>query len=157
MDLASVVLVAMSLTMNSPTCPYCNKTAYLVTGAKVYPHRKDLYSKNFFACLGTCQAWVGCHPGSKQPLGRLANAQLRSLKQATHAAFDPLWQLGGFDRSGAYAWLAQQLNISVEECHIGMFCEQRCEQAIAVCNHRRKVFLEQKLSAPRQTDDAHQC
>lgn len=108
------------------TCPYCGATAVLVTGREVYPHRPDLYGKAFWRC-GPCDAWVGCYPGTTNPMGRLADAELRRAKQNAHAAFDPLWRRGVYpSRTAAYQWLASQLGIHPRDCHIGMFDAPRC-------------------------------
>jgi len=121
-------------------CPYCGKNAEFVGGERIYPHRKDLYSKRFYACF-PCKAWVGVHVGTKRPLGRLADAKLRRAKQAAHAAFDPIWKKGKggrqVKRSEAYAWLAGQLGISLDECHIGMFDFETCCRVVALCELRR--------------------
>lgn len=101
----------------------------------LYPHRPDLFGKRFWRCL-PCAAWVGCHPDTTEPLGRLANSELRSLKQAVHRVLDPLWQQGGMSREEAYAWLAEQLELTAEECHVGMFDPATCRRAIEVLNHR---------------------
>ena len=77
--------------MIAPVCPYCNEDAVLTTGTVLYPHRPDLATKHFWMCWKD-KAWVGCHPHSDAPLGRLANADLRRAKMAAHAAFDPLWR-----------------------------------------------------------------
>jgi len=58
-------------------CDYCQQQAKLVTGDIIYPHRPDLYSKKIWHCE-PCRAWVGTHKGTVKPLGRLANAELRS-------------------------------------------------------------------------------
>lgn len=50
-----------------------------------------------------------------------------------HLAFDVHWEFGGCTRSEAYAWLARRLNMKQEDCHIGMFDEEQCMQAIEVC------------------------
>ena len=121
-------------------CPYCGNTAKLVTGKSVYPHLPELYGKYFYMCE-PCEAWVGCHPGTKTPLGRLANMELRRLKSAAHAAFDPLWRAKirrdkctkAHARGAGYAWLADKLGIKVDECHIGMFDESLCRKVSIVC------------------------
>lgn len=128
-------------------CPYCYEPARLVTGERIYPHRPDLAEKRFWHCED-CEAWVGCHPRNPHfgqdgtaPLGRLADRALRQAKQRAHAAFDPLWQ----PRSGkrcfghrkeAYAWLAAQLGIGVEDCHIGMFDVETCNRVVQACLER---------------------
>jgi hypothetical protein len=112
-------------------CPYCNNEAQLVSGDVIYPHRPDLRSKAFYLCR-QCGAYVGCHPGSVRPLGRLANAELRSAKIAAHEAFDPLL-LNHESRSAAYRWLAQQLGINRADCHIGMFDVNQCRRVVEIC------------------------
>ncbi len=111
--------------MSNPVCPYCESTSELVTGKRIYPHRLDLAKKRFYLCED-CDAYVGCHPKSTRPLGRLANAELRQWKMKAHAAFDPLWKRGPMTRSEAYAWLAEELGIPAEECHIGLFDVETC-------------------------------
>lgn len=121
-------------------CDYCGLPAKLVTGSAVYPHRADLASKNFYQCE-PCKAWVGVHPGTITPLGRLANAELRGMKQAAHAAFDPLWEgkirrdkcSKSAARRAAYAWLSEQTGIPPEETHIAMMDVARCRKVIEVC------------------------
>jgi len=66
------------------------------------------------------------------PLGRLANAELRSAKSAAHAMFDPLWKSKKMRRSQAYSWLAAQMKIKPEDCHIGMFDVEQCKQVFQI-------------------------
>ena len=113
-------------------CPYCGAEAHKVTGKEIYPHRKDLYSKKFYQCK-PCDAYVGCHPNSDKPLGRLANADLRRAKMAAHAAFDPIWKSGNKSRSKAYSWLAEAMKLTPDKCHVGMFDVAQCEQVVALC------------------------
>lgn len=128
-----------------PRCPYCRCTAEKVTGQVVYPRRRDLWDKIICRCE-LCDAWVGCHPGTDVPLGRLADADLRTAKQRAHAAFDPLWkkkmerdQCGkGAARRAGYTWLAEQLGIRREDCHIGMMDVALCERVVEVCQDARR-------------------
>lgn len=113
-------------------CPYCKGRAEKVTGEKIYPHRPDLYHKTFWECE-PCDAYVGCHPNTDTPLGRLANFDLRMAKQAAHASFDPLWKDGKMSRASAYKWLSEQLGINRKDCHIGMFDEETCERVVSIC------------------------
>jgi hypothetical protein len=115
-----------------PTCPYCNAKAALVTGKELYPFRADLHDKKFYRC-SPCQAHVGCHPGTLNPLGRLANAELRRAKMAAHEAFDPLWKSGQRKRASAYAWLAERLGIDKKDCHIGLMDIDMCRRVVEVC------------------------
>jgi hypothetical protein len=118
-------------------CPYCGSTSEQVTGKVIYPHRLDLHGKVFYQCR-PCGAYVGCHPGTSFPLGRLANAELRAAKISAHAAFDPLWRSPFPDekfgsRKKAYGWLAEQLGIPRNDCHIGMFDVETCHEVVKVC------------------------
>lgn len=115
----------------TPICPYCRKFSEKVTGEKIYPHRADLHRKVFYECE-PCGAYVGCHGGSDKPLGRLANKELREAKKAAHAAFDPIWRSGKKSRGGAYKWLAAQLGISGDDCHIGMFDVNMCKRVVEI-------------------------
>ena len=117
--------------MVGPICPYCGQPSNLVNGKIVYPHRHDLYDKQFWLCQ-PCVAFVGCYPHSTKPLGSLANAELRKERSKVHAAFDLIWKRGGTPRSKAYIWLANQLGLPVEECHIGMFDVQLCRSALTL-------------------------
>ena len=116
---------------NEVLCDYCGTVATLVGGNKVYPHRKDLYKKNFWLCE-TCGAYVGTHRNDI-PLGRLADAELRIEKRKAHKAFDPLWQKGKQTRSEAYIWLAKKLEINEDQCHIGMFDSDMCKKVVSIC------------------------
>lgn len=113
-------------------CPYCDQPAELVTGQDVYPHRRDLWTKRFWAC-DPCDARCGCHGNTDQPLGRLANAELRQARMRAHAAFDPIWKRGKKGRSAAYKWLADQLGIEPKDCHIGMFDVETCGRVVSIC------------------------
>jgi hypothetical protein len=124
-------------------CPYCEKPAvFQPSSAHVY-HGRD-YGP-IYECA-PCSAWVGCHPGTDTPLGRLANKELRQAKMAVHAAFDPIWKARyarkhatdprytkGMARGGRYKRLAELMGIPREECHIGMFDLAHCQAAIRIC------------------------
>lgn len=138
------------MNLTAPHCPYCSRPAELVDGGHLYPHREDLYDRNFWAC-DTCAAYVGCHAAGAYifdkdgerivsdgtlALGRLADALLRAAKLRAHAAFDPLWrdrEPRSRARREAYAWLAKALGIPVHECHIGFFDVGQCERVVELC------------------------
>lgn len=123
--------------IRSVVCQYCGNQANLVMGDKIYPHRKDLFTKKFYICE-SCQAWVGTHRDGT-PLGRLANKELRLLKKKAHDSFDPLWRYGAKNRQQAYRWLAKEMNLSREQCHIGMFNEEQCKKVIEICREKTGV------------------
>lgn len=114
-------------------CDYCGKPARLVTGLVIYPHRPDLSHLRFWMC-DPCSAYVGCHKNSDRhvPLGRLANAELRTWKQQAHSNFDPLWKSGEMSRRDAYTWLADQMKLDFKKCHIGMFNVEQCKRVVQI-------------------------
>lgn len=125
----------------TPDCDYCGKPSELVSGAVLYPHHGQKFADKYFFRCAPCQAWVGCHDGTFKPLGRLANAELRRAKSAAHFAFDKLWQgkmrrdkcSKSVAREAAYGWLAKELGIAREDCHIGQMDLAMCDRVIAVC------------------------
>lgn len=125
-------------------CDYCNQPAELVTGRTVYPHRPDLFHKMFWVCH-PCDARVGCHAkgSGREPLGRLANAELRAAKVAAHSAFDPLWR-GAKNhkvaRTTAYQWLARRMGLAGSQCHIGMFTVEQCQRVVEVCRANQEAM-----------------
>ncbi len=116
-------------------CPYCEAKAELVHGDAIYPHRHDLRDLKFYRCE-PCEAYVGCHKGTTNPLGRLADAELRKAKMAAHAVFDPIWRSGRMKRTQAYQWLAAQLGIDPKDCHIGMFDVDTCCRVASICSNQ---------------------
>lgn len=114
-------------------CPYCGSPVVLRDSRYVYHSKKD-YGK-LWVCSNfpKCDAYVGCHPNTIIPLGRLANKSLRIAKSKAHHAFDPLWKSGLMTRKEAYIWLSAVLNIPQERCHIGMFNEEMCNKVHDLC------------------------
>lgn len=115
-------------------CPYCNKKPELVHSEVVYGPGVDY---GMFWYCKTCVAYVGVHRGTDQPLGRLANKELRALKKEAHMYFDNLWKVllkpgltKNVARSEAYKWLSEVMKVPLPEAHIGMFDEDQCRMAI---------------------------
>ena len=124
--------------MKKPTCPYCKVPArFFASSAKFYNGRD--YGP-VYACE-PCGAWVGCHKGTHNALGRLANKELRAAKQLAHGAFDRLWQAKirkeglskGRARKAGYTWLAIQMGIEVHRCHIGWMDLEECRRVVELC------------------------
>lgn len=121
------------------TCPYCGAEVELRDATYVYPnHSKAHKWGKMWVCsrFPECDAYVGCHKGTTIPLGRLANEKLRTFKKEAHRQFDPIWRSGLLSRQEAYKWLAEMLNIPMEECHIGMFDVKMCQKVIELCKHQ---------------------
>lgn len=121
-------------------CGECGKPAGLVDGRTIYPHQPDLSAKAFWRCA-VCGAYVGCHDGTFKPKGSPCGPETRTARIAAHAAFDPLWrrkiEKDGVPqheaRGSAYRWLAAQLGIAGDDCHIGMFDAATARRVVEVC------------------------
>jgi ssDNA-binding Zn-finger/Zn-ribbon topoisomerase 1 len=114
--------------MTPPTCPYCHTPAKLTNST-------EIYNKNYgwlWTCTNypTCDTYVGCHQGTTVPLGTLANKELREWRSKAHRTFDQTWKHNQTTRTDAYAKLAKQLNIPIQQCHIAMFTKQQCQHII---------------------------
>lgn len=130
-----------------PTCDYCNRpTAFLPSSEAVYG---GLNYGPLYVCW-PCEAWVGCHRMTLEPLGRLANKELRAAKMRAHAAFDPIWRARyerrkkesheytrRMARGGRYKALAVLLGIERHQCHIGMFDVELCARVVEICQSGR--------------------
>lgn len=117
-------------------CPYCGGEMILRDATFVYPNNKKAVEwGSVWVCehYPKCDSYVGCHDGTTIPLGRPANARLRTLKKEAHKQFDPIWKSGLVSRDQAYHWLADVLGIPYEECHIGMFDIHLCQKTIGIC------------------------
>ena len=112
-------------------CPYCKKEAKFVTGEYVHPFQLQHKNKNYYIC-DTCDAYVGCHKGTKKALGTLANAELRALRMKVHIVFDPFWRSKVMTRKQAYIILAKGLKIPLTKCHIANFDINRCKKVLEI-------------------------
>jgi len=113
-----------------PECPYCGREAQMVKSSEIYTSNVDY---GWMWLCRACDAYVGCHKGSTDPLGTLANASLRLARRRAHAALDPLWQLGDLSRDHVYLWLADEMGLRSWECHIGHMTEAQCERVVNLC------------------------
>lgn len=111
----------------------------------------------------TCPNWPDCDvTASLHADGRIkgtpADAETRAARIAAHQAFDILWQQADArtdvwkvpepERTRAirqvrraarrreYKWLAKQLGIPVEECHIGFFDIETCRKVEELARKR---------------------
>ena len=138
-------------------CPYCGATMVLRDSPYVYPTTKKAKDwGSVWVCENypKCDTYVGCHKGTTIPLGRPANARLRTLKKEAHKWFDVIWQCGLVSRDEAYQWLADILGIPFNECHIGMFDIKSCQITISECkriSNPKVVAYREKVHPKEQT------
>lgn len=116
-------------------CPYCNKPSKYVDSEIIYGKSYGMV----YYC-GDCRAWVGVHKGTDKALGRLANKELRDWKIKAHDLFDKMWMVRmqqGYSKNNArnmaYRWLSEQLNLTIDKTHIGMFDVDQCKKVVDLC------------------------
>lgn len=138
--------------MTSILCPYCKVFANLLTGDKVYNNCNANYKNYYFWVCPFCNARVGCHrPNRKlghdgtEPLGTLANAQLRFERSRAHKVLDTLWE-SDHERTLIYKTLALRMSIGQENCHIALFNSEQCKIALTILNSLIQLPERQNLN-----------
>lgn len=124
-------------------CPYCRSQTRVIDSALIYRGQSYGWA---VACdkFPACDSYVGCHPRSQRPLGRLADKELRLAKSRAHEALDRLWKPAGrrsrewvqARRQEAYRWLAGALGVKERHCHVGMFDVDMCRKVVEVCHEK---------------------
>lgn len=125
----------------STICRYCGGKIRLVPARAVYGSsvkRLHMEREYIYQCQN-CNARVGCHKGTKRPLGNVANETLRLKRMETHQIFDAYWRAAGMSRSQAYRWLAEQLGLAEAETHIGSFEMDECAKVISLCQEKKEA------------------
>lgn len=115
---------------SSTRCPYCGSTV-------VFRPAEGIYSKHYentLLCVCSrypeCDAYVKCHPGTRIPMGQLADKKLRSLRQQAHRSFNRLFESGLMTRKDAYEWLSEAIMLPQGMTHIGALGEYYCNEVI---------------------------
>lgn len=112
-------------------CPYCDGTPRIVNNAEIYGRE---YGEWPYAILcDGCGAYVGLHPHTDVPIGTLADKRLRKARKDGKWWFMEMQKECAMSRGSAYQWLADQLGITVGECHWGWFDEEQCRKAENAC------------------------
>ncbi len=116
-------------------CPYCGAKATLHPSSYVYGKAAKAGSY-LYVCdrFPKCDSYVGAHIKSKEPMGTLANGELRNKRIQAHKAFDRIWKSGIMKKWQAYKWMEGKLALNSKQAHIGMFSEYMCDTLITACN-----------------------
>jgi hypothetical protein len=114
----------------SGRCPYCGSHVRLRSADGIY--RDNSAGAMLYVCARypACDAYARVFPGTKTPMGRLANGQLRALRREAHLYFDRLHLSGLMSRKEAYVWLAAILQAPLSQTHIGYLSDYYCRQVI---------------------------
>jgi hypothetical protein len=98
-------------------CPFCGHQVVKTSNREIYGKE---YGNGICYLCRNCRASVGTHPNG-EPLGILANTEMKRLKMLCHSHFDIVWKSGILKRGTAYHILSEKLNIPAEDCHFGYF------------------------------------
>ena len=103
-------------------CNICGGHVVFTSNATIYG--KEYGSGKCYLCQ-SCGAYTGTHkPRPTEALGLLADEPMRKGKVLCHDLFDAMWRgkrKARKKRKDLYAWLADAMDIPVEECHFGYF------------------------------------
>ena len=106
-------------------CNSCGGTVIFTSNSRLYG--REYGSGKMYYCT-QCGAYVGTHkPRPEEALGILGNKEMRDMKMRCHALFDTKWKNEPTSRKrhiakkNAYRWLADKLEIPVDDCHFGYF------------------------------------
>lgn len=90
----------------------------------------------------SCGRGIRAHFSNNKPMGRPADPKTRRLRSLAHEAFDKIWSnYDGslsleYTRRLSYNWLAAQLGIHEDKCHIGAFNDWTCSKVIEICKDK---------------------
>ena len=114
----------------APRCPYCGSHSVLRSADGIY--RCNDKNTMLYVCsrYPACDSYVRVHPGTKIPVGTMANRELRALRNEAHRNFDQLHKKGLMSKEDAYHWLASILAAPLGQAHIGYLGEYYCKQVI---------------------------
>lgn len=113
-------------------CPYCQGLVSITHHQVIYSGKQYGEWPWVYAC-NDCDAYVGMHPFTNLPLGTLADSTTRKARSKAKAAFNRHWQSRGMNRKQGYIWLAEQLGIERQKCHIGWSDTEQCQRIIKIC------------------------
>ena len=82
-----------------------------------------------------CDAYVTADRRTKQPLGTLANGDLRHKRILAHHALHSVQAQLGMNRDQSYCWLQTQMGLPGDQVHIAKCGDYRCEQIIRICEN----------------------
>lgn len=130
----------------APTiCRFCSGSVRIAGHAEIYGGREFGDWPYVYLC-DSCEAYVGLHPFTAIPLGTLADEPTRKARKECKPYFERLFnrklkvsgltvpqRFATMDRSEAYRWLANQMQIPIGECHFGWFDIEQCNRARGIC------------------------
>lgn len=105
----------MSKRKKNPVCPYCGSPAVLRPDSFV--HKDAGRGRYLYVCshYSECNAYVSANEKTKEPMGTLANGNLRHK------------------RIEAHRWLREKYGMREDQAHIACFSDYICDDLIREC------------------------
>jgi hypothetical protein len=83
-------------------------------------------------------------------MGTMADRYLRSVRHSVHVFLDPLWENDTRKRTAVYQMLARDMCLHKKKCHVAMFDEEQCREAIKILKtYTKEMFNEREDRGPR--------
>ena len=111
-------------------CPYCGAPVVMRSADGVY--KENGAGTMLYICsrYPICDAYVRILPGTKTPVGSLADGHLRALRLEAHQCLSRLYRAGIMDKDESYRWLASILQAPLSQTHIGYLGDYSCRRVI---------------------------
>ena len=122
--------------MHKIICPYCFKPARKTKGTAVYKYNYG----DIYLCK-PCNAYVGTNKATGEPLGTLADAELREWRKKAHSVFDQIWKRKFLSRKAAYNWLCYVMGTDKDKTHIAMFDVEQCKKVV----EESQKYIEERI------------
>lgn len=134
--------------IEAPRCPYCGSHSVLRSADGIYKDNSN--GAMLYVCKNypKCDSYVRVHPGTRIPMGTLANGELRALRMEAHRHFNQLYMSGIMSKQDAYQWLSAVLAAPMSQTHIGYLGEYYCRLVI---EESKKVLNSRKIRAHSKT------
>lgn len=116
--------------MHKPAqCDICGQRTKLCTNVEIYGRPVGEWEWIVLCTNPRCGAYVSTKPGTDKAIGQMATQATKRARIQAHETFDALWS-NKKQRSLAYAWLAEKMNLPLNRCHIAQFDYQQCQIVI---------------------------
>lgn len=109
---------------------HCGSLAVLRPAKEVCRDSREGAMAYVCARYPACDSFVMAHLGTLEPMGSLADPELRRLRQEAHTSFDRLHTSGLMTKSQAYQWLAYITQSPMPHAHIGHMGDYYCKVII---------------------------
>ena len=113
-----LVDIRRKMEANRVKCPRCGGE----------PQRNETRYGTRLSCCGLW-AW-GEYP--------LADAETHEARKAAHAAFDKVWRDGRLSRSAAYRYLAREMRMTHDECHVKLMNAAQARRVVEIAERMKE-------------------